>query len=446
MNDPEWDVGWEEDDWSTLIHAIHQKNCILMLGPDAALESVKKNGKEELHPLTKILANQLSERIDPGILEKINTSDLAQVAQYYCMEKDRNALEVRVTEFYGERKNLSSELHKNLAALPFYFTITTTPDEMCASALKEEGKKPVIERFHFKDNNKRLVTMGTNKKPLVFHFYGTVDEPDSLVLTENNLLDFLVTLISKKRPLPDNIRSELKDEDKSFLFLGFGFRNWHLRILLYALQGNGKERCSYALEQLLPNRIAEFEQNVIFFKKSSLKIHIFVGNLIQFVKQLRAEYKQRFPLLGAQVFICYASEDETYAKSVFTALENAGISPWIDKENIRGGAEWDRCIKDTLEEVDYVVVLQSQALGKKKIGYVNKEINTALERQKEFQQGLCFIIPVKIDDCPLREDLQHLQTIDLTQQDINEVIETIVSFRQVCVTGGRVCCYNLPSL
>ena len=26
------------------------------------------------------------------------------------------------------------------------------------------------------------------------------------------------------------------------------------------------------------------------------------------------------------------------------------------------------------------------------------------------------------------------------------VIRKIVSFRQVCVTGGRVCCYNLPSL
>jgi hypothetical protein len=99
----------------------------------------------------------------------------------------------------------------------------------------------------------------------------------------------------------------------------------------------------------------------------------------------------------------------------------------LDKENLRGGDEWDRKIRDTIKQIDYFVVLQSQALVNKTIGYVNREINIALDRQEEFQRGTTrFVIPVKIESCPLRQDLKHLQTIDLTDEtNIKMLIDTI---------------------
>jgi len=84
-----------------------------------------------------------------------------------------------------------------------------------------------------------------------------------------------------------------------------------------------------------------------------------------------------------------------------------------------------REIKKTIEKVDYIIVVQSYALASKNIGYVNKEISTALERQKYFR-GIRFIIPVKIDDSPILEDLKFLQTIDLKQQnDIEQLFRLI---------------------
>jgi hypothetical protein len=73
------------------------------------------------------------------------------------------------------------------------------------------------------------------------------------------------------------------------------------------------------------------------------------------------------------------------------------------------------------------VVLQSQALVNKTIGYVNREINIALDRQEEFQRGTTrFVIPVKIEPCPLRDDLKHLQTIDLIDEaNVKTLINTI---------------------
>lgn len=421
---------WEPENWDTLIYAIRKNNCILMLGPDAAAEAV--NGTHR--PLTEILANQLAEKIKPEIKKEINPSDLAQVSQQYFMEKGRFDLEARVAAFYNERLELTSDLHNNLAALPFYFTVTTTPENMFPEALRKEKKEPIMGRYNFKGKAPEKVRMGTVEKPLVFYLYGTVEEPGSLLLTENDLLDFLVALISKSPGLQDNIRSELQAENKSFLFLGFGFRHWYLRILLHVLQGGNRKSRSFAMEQFTPEHAAELQRNVFFFKRSDYKIHIFKQELNRFAGELREKFEGSSPdctprfmdAKAPEVFICHANEDKSYAASLYAKLEEAGIKPWLDKKNLRGGDDWNSRIEKTIKTVDYFVVLQSNSLAKKHVGYVNREINTALDRQKEFMKGFCFIIPVKIEECPLREDLARLQTIDLTNEtNIKELISTI---------------------
>jgi hypothetical protein len=423
---------WEDEDWDTLIYAINQNNCILMLGPDTAVETV--NGQPRL--LTESLANQLAERLEPGTRKPLNSSDLAQVSQYYDMEKGRHTLEARAESFYKEKQGLCSDLHRDLASLPFYFTITTTPDTMLINALEENNKEPVINWYNFNGENPGMVQMGAVEKPLVFYLYGAVSEPGSLMLTENDLLDFLVVLSSGKRPLPDNIRSELQNKNKSYLFMGFGFKHWYLRILLHVLQGGRKKSSrSFALEKFPPENTTELQRTVFFFKKSDYKIHIFKEDFNGFARQLKDRFEPCSPAVSSrmdaakepEVFICHASEDKNYAASLYKKLEQAGIRPWLDKENLRGGVEWDRKIRDTIKKIDYFVVLQSQTLANKDIGYVNREINSALDRLQEFQRGKSvFIIPVKIEACPLREDLKHLQTIDLTDEaNIKTLIDTI---------------------
>ena len=421
---------WEDENWDTLIYSLHQNNCILMLGPDAATEEV--NGRHR--PLTEILANELAEKIDPGIKKELNPSDLAQVAQQYCMEKGRLDLEARVSAFFNARLNLTSDFHKNLAALPFYFIVTTTPDNMFPEALKKGGKEPAVEGYNFKGGTSGYIEMGTIENPLLFYLYGTVTEPASLLLTENDLLDFLVSLISKNPPLQDNIRSELQDESKSFLFLGFGFRHWYLRILLHVLQGRRKGSRSFAMEQFTPESAVDLEQNAFFFKKNDYKIYIFKQELNRFAEQFRERFEQssytgfsrRNEVNAPKVFICHANEDKNYAAGLYNKLEKAGLRPWLDKEKLRGGDHWDKHIRRTIKQVDYFIVLQSKALAKKQIGYVNREINIALDRQEEFRRSTLFIIPVNIEECQRMEELEHLQTIDLTEEaNMSKLITTI---------------------
>ena len=431
---------WVEDDWYALIHALKYKECILILGPDASVEDVGG----QAHPLTELLANELSKRIEHQELTSwgIDPSDLVQVAQHYDLKKRKRTLHANIDAFYSERWELTSQFHRDVAVLPLYLVITSTPDNMLYNALKEQGKEPILERYNFQgENPKCLETLGTVDTPLLFYLYGVINEPDSLVLSEDDFLNFFEA-VTLKNPLPINILSELQSRSKSLLFLGFDFRQWYLRILLHVLLGrvSEKER-SFALEQFTPSDAEELQRMIFFYEESKYNIHICNKELRNFVKELSERYEEQSkgaekrslsstPRVQLQdvptIFICHASEDAVYAAKLYEQLEEAGFRPWLDKQKLRGGDAWDQHIKNTIKEIDYFVVLQSQSLAQKHVSYVNKEINIALDRKLEFRRGTRFIIPVIIEECPLLEDLEDIQSINLVHKEtIEELISTI---------------------
>ncbi|UCD80671.1 MAG: toll/interleukin-1 receptor domain-containing protein, partial [Desulfobacterales bacterium] len=345
-------VDWNEDDWLPLLLTIQQGNCILMLGPDASTEKVDGQSK----PCTELLANDLSSKIASEVKAwKIDTNNLAQVSQFYCMKpgRGRTDLLAKVTSFCHSRRHLTSDLHEKLAALPFNLIISTTSDKMLYEAFKKEKKDPIIKSYHFKGTRQEMVPKATTANPLIYHLYGTIDDPSSLVLTENDVLDFIVAVVSKNPPLPDNILSEIRNRNKSFLFLGFGFRNWYLRILLHVLRIGIKESRSFALEQFNHPDIDEFHRTMVFFRESEYKIQICRKELHEFVTELQDRYKkfvgatsaeksaiENLPPDAPQVFICHASEDKEFASGLYNQLRQEGIRPWLDKENLRGGDQW----------------------------------------------------------------------------------------------------------
>jgi hypothetical protein len=434
-------TNWTEEDWKTLLFTIQQKNCILMLGPDAATEEV--NGQPR--PLTDLLAQELAGNLPAEITQHLDLSNLAQVAEYYLLDasttrRKRNDLEAKVCGFYDARGNQTNVLFHNLAALPFYLALTSTADHMLAQAFQEQDKSPEIDLYNFRRNSPKMVKMGTVKEPLVFYLYGATDEPQSLVLTENNLLDFLVAVTTKNPPLPNNILSELRDPNKSLLFLGFGFKHWYLRILLHVLQGETKkESRSFALEQRAPKNIDEFRQTILFFRNRDPQITICAQELRGFVKELRERY-ERLPVSKSStqpsavelpnaptVFLCHAKPNRDIAEYLRDRLREAGFNAWFDEDDLRGGDEWDRVIQQAIaKKIDYFIVLQSQVMVEKIESYFHKEIRLALERQEYFKSRIRFIIPVKIEACPLLEDLEHLQTIDLSKKEnVNDLISAI---------------------
>ena len=84
-----------------------------------------------------------------------------------------------------------------------------------------------------------------------------------------------------------------------------------------------------------------------------------------------------------------------------------------------------------------MAVLQSAAMFHKDVGYVNKEINLALDRQSFHRPPRVFLIPVVIDDPVNRLDmLSHLQSVNVAPPaGVTELVKTIRRDLDVQVRG-----------
>src|SRR5262249_48213957 len=151
-----------------------------------------------------------------------------------------------------------SEIHHALAQLPFPLIISTCHDRLMTRALEHAGKAPFVYRYNFKGDrrgNPDFLVPGSERTPVVYHLFGSCDDPNSLVLSENDLLEFLIAVIAETSPIPNCLLRVLRSkEGVDFLFVGFGIRHWYLRVLLKVLVKNlspQSKGSAVALEPLL---------------------------------------------------------------------------------------------------------------------------------------------------------------------------------------------------
>jgi hypothetical protein len=139
---------------------------------------------------------------------------------------------------------------KALAELPLPIYVTTNMDNLLESALKAAGRVPTVYlcpwNEYIEQNMNDYKDEPTPEKPLVFHLFGNWDEPDSIVLTEDNYFDFLIGVTSNKDIIPEQVRLALSDS--SLLFLGFQTESWDFRVVYRSIlaQPGSTRRSQYA--------------------------------------------------------------------------------------------------------------------------------------------------------------------------------------------------------
>jgi hypothetical protein len=127
----------------------------------------------------------------------------------------------------------------------------------------------------------------------VYHLYGRLDDPQSVVLTEDDYFNFLIGVTSNKALIPPVIRAALVNS--ALLFIGFQMDEWNFRVLfrtILALQG-GSRRNLYAhiAAQIEPEegRILEPERARRYLETYIAKgadISLYWGSPEDFVKEL----------------------------------------------------------------------------------------------------------------------------------------------------------------
>ena len=127
-----------------------------------------------------------------------------------------------------------------------------------------------------------------------------------------------------------------------------------------------------------------------------------------------------------QVFLCHASEDKDEVMTIYQRLKDEGFKPWIDKEDLLPGQDWDREIRRVIKESDCSLAFFSKNSVSKR-GYYQKELKLLLEVWKEVPPGQIYVIPVRLDDeCKIPVEFEHLHYVNLFEAGgFDKVLEAI---------------------
>ncbi len=142
----------------------------------------------------------------------------------------------------------TDDSHRRLAALRLPIYITASPADFLALALKKAGANPQIRLCpwwsqRIPENRWRYDDEPTAEKPLVYHLFGHLSVPESLVISEDNYFDFLIGIMRNKDLIPDTVVNALTNS--ALLFLGFRSNDWGYRVLfrmLMAQEGSAQLR------------------------------------------------------------------------------------------------------------------------------------------------------------------------------------------------------------
>ena len=204
------------------------------------------------------------------------------------------------------RQRFPAEPYKVLASLPLPVYITTNWNNLLSAALKEAGKDPQIVLCPWNDYVEELQAdfdpgfKPTPERPLVYHLFGKLSDPESVVLTEDDYFDYLIGVTRNKDLIPSVVRSALVNS--ALLFLGFQLDDWQFRVLFRSIRAQqGGEllgRYPHIGVQLEPEegRIPEpvrARKYLESYFSTGANISLYWGRAEDFVKELQSRLLAR---------------------------------------------------------------------------------------------------------------------------------------------------------
>ena len=179
-----------------------------------------------------------------------------------------------------------------LADLPLSFYVTTSPYTFLEEALGKAGKEPQTELCRWKSDLDAIPRLAGNDpsvtRPWVYHLHGLDRHPDSLVLTEDDHLEFIVNTCQGRGSeaadrIPGKVRTAL---GQHLMLLGFSLSGWAFRGLYAGIikQLPRHEDRGVCALQLTPNE--HEKQYLEDYVRREAHFDVFWGDLPQYATRL----------------------------------------------------------------------------------------------------------------------------------------------------------------
>ena len=287
----------QDTDWEVLMKRIKDGRCTPFLGagvysegPSLRSAVAKKWAVEKNYPFS-------------------DSDDVARVARYLNVEY--GDAEYASGLYVDELSKVPlpnfddpNEPYHILAKLPLPIYITTNYDDMMEQALaknQRDVKRDLCKWVKGLDDTSPLAEQGFQPNvanPSVFHLYGYKQTQQSMVMSEDDYFQFLISVSKDPELIPKRIQQAITGT--SLMLLGYSLEDWDFRILFHFLAGYLKNSTSrtHVAVQLSPSATTDdlkqraqafFDK---YFESKSPDIRVSWETTPRFVAMLRDSWQK----------------------------------------------------------------------------------------------------------------------------------------------------------
>lgn len=282
--------------YEIILRELRRGMVVPFLGAAASRVGFKEENSSQFLPSGGELTGILARAAEFPTRSSSNGESLAKVASYYVNQSSRGALRGHLRDVFCKEGYQSNGLHALLARLANGTVIVTTNyDTLLEQAFISIGK-PYDLAVYPADNAEYLNSIlfwphgatepeiikpnqldvgDIGKKNLIYKMHGSVchqaQKWDSYVITEEDYVEFLSRM---SNAVPAAFR--LYFSSRAFLFLGYGLRDWNLRVLLNKVTVPSMKSWAISKKSSLDEKVLWTGRSVSLFDES---LEDFVQNM-----------------------------------------------------------------------------------------------------------------------------------------------------------------------
>jgi hypothetical protein len=237
-----------DDDWDTLVSRIKSGDCTPFLGAGISATLLPTGSK---------IAAEWSKRFGYPLPD---TENLIKVSQFVGLRLRDFRRPKEIIRGIIEKAGYPdfsdpTEPHAVLAKLPLPIYMTTNYDDFMFKALQAVScNAPKNPQLYINQWNSptdkpaaRIDLNPSENEPVVYHFHGHKDHLETMVLTEDDYLDFLVRVSKDEELIPPRIQQALVASQ--LLFIGYSLGDMNFRVIFRGLVEATKKNLPLRLEQ-----------------------------------------------------------------------------------------------------------------------------------------------------------------------------------------------------
>jgi hypothetical protein len=241
--------------WRTLVSKIRRGQCTPILGPGVASELLPTSedlaralssghypfpDTTDLRRVSQFLGAVDNSEMRHRVLDQLTVSLRRHLGPSYDTAKIGRLADLQLDQWNHISQTFETEIHQQLASLSLPLYVTTNFDKFLTLALEAKlggnGKvrrETVVWRTS-REDRASLDPPPSGDNPVVLHLFGTDQDPESMVLTEDDHLDYLARISHDQEIfLPASINAFLAKN--TLLFLGYRLEDLDLKVILRGL-------------------------------------------------------------------------------------------------------------------------------------------------------------------------------------------------------------------